>query len=99
VKSITEKTINLINYIFSADERNDVMLLLINECGSNLPHINEKSPLIERIRFAAIKISNGKKKELIKAIELAKTDWRDLLVSAGFEHDINEYNIWADTIL
>ena len=32
--------------------------------------------------------------ELQKAIELAKTDWRDLLMSAGFGEDIHAHERW-----
>ena len=31
---------------------------------------------------------------LDKAITLAKLDWRDLLMSAGFGHDVNQHMIW-----
>jgi len=43
--------------------------------------------------------SNGDIKKLKTAAKLAKTDWRDLLVNAGFAEDVNAHNIWADTIL
>jgi hypothetical protein len=40
---------------------------------------------MERWRFSALKLSEGNIEKLSKAIELAKLDWRDLLVSAGFD--------------
>jgi hypothetical protein len=39
---------------------------------------------MEGFRFAALKLSHGQLVELRKAVDLAKTDWRDLLVAARF---------------
>ena len=79
---ITQATIQLVEKLFPAAEKEDVLLLLVNECGGNLPLVDVGSPLIERIRLAAIKVSNGDKTKLCEAIEQAKNDWRDLLVWA-----------------
>ena len=92
------KTITLINKIFPFDERENIISML-NECGKHLPLIMDENPLAERIIFAAIKVSDGDTEEFNSALELAKIDWRDLLVWAGFEHNVNEHNIWADTAL
>ena len=80
--SITQATIQLVEKLFPAADKEDVLLLLTNECGGNLPLVDEGSPLIEHIRLAAIKVSNGDKTKLCEAIEQAKNDWRDLLVWA-----------------
>ena len=39
---------------------------------------------IERLQFAALKVSNGDVNVLTKATKVAQLDWRDLLVAAGF---------------
>jgi hypothetical protein len=49
---------------------------------------------LERVRFAALKASGGTIKGLRNAIELAYTDWRDLLVSADFAHDATAHERW-----
>jgi hypothetical protein len=46
---------------------------------------------MERVRFAVLKLSGGDLEKLRKAIKLAQTDWRDLLMAAGFGHDVNVY--------
>lgn len=46
---------------------------------------------LERIRFAVIKLSDGNKDNLKNAIELAKTDWRDVLCSAEFANGEKSY--------
>jgi hypothetical protein len=49
---------------------------------------------MERWRFSALKLSGGNIEKLSKAIELAKLDWRDLLVSAGFD-DVDAHIHWV----
>ena len=104
MENITLKTEQLVEKYFIADEKLLVMSLLIDECGQNmatLPTGNSKdtSAFLERIRFAVLKLSEGDLTYFERAIELANTDWRDLLVSAGFESDKNAHNTWADMIL
>lgn len=54
--------------------------------------INPES--LERVRFAALKVSDGKIEKLKMVIELAKADWRDLLVSASFAQDSEAHKTW-----
>jgi hypothetical protein len=49
---------------------------------------------MERIRFSVLKLSEGKIDELVRAIELAQVDWRDLFMEAGFGHDPEAHNKW-----
>jgi hypothetical protein len=70
--------------------------MLVEECGGNLPFCGDSTPEeLERIRYAAMKLSNGCVADLRRAIELAKTDWRDLLMGAGFGHDIHAHLRWV----
>jgi hypothetical protein len=46
------------------------------------------------VRFAALKLSEGRLDRLEEAIKLAQTDWRDLLVAAGFAHDVEAHLNW-----
>lgn len=50
---------------------------------------------LERVRFAALKLSKGDLRELKKAVKLAQTDWRDLLMAAGFGNDVNAHKKWS----
>ena len=47
---------------------------------------------MERIRFGCVKLSDGRIHRLINAIDLAKADWRDLLMAADFGEDVNAHN-------
>ncbi|HXK17899.1 MAG TPA: hypothetical protein VNG33_08855 [Polyangiaceae bacterium] len=55
---------------------------------------NETSSWLDRIRFAAVRFSGGRLSSLQEAVRLAQTDWRDLLVAAGFADDVNAHQKW-----
>jgi len=106
LEDITLKTEQLVDKIFTADEKLLVISLLIDECGLNMATLptgkgNSKKILafLERIRFAVLKLSEGNLTTFERAIKLANIDWRDLLVYAGFESDINAHNDWANMVL
>jgi hypothetical protein len=67
--------------------------MLVDECGTNLPLMDDPE-LVDRIRVAAIKMSDGDMAKLREAVEVAKVDWRDLLVAAGFGHDAHAHRRW-----
>ena len=93
---LTLNTIKLIEKYFSPDEKDLIISFLSEECGDNLPFHDNCGPIdMERIRFAAIKVSNGELSKLESAVELAKVDWRDLLVHAEFADDTKAHIIWA----
>ena len=80
---------------FPAEEQQVVLDILLNECGDNLPLIDPSfEQLAERIRFAVIKLSRGELDELNKWVSQAKTDWRDVLVAAGFGGGIEDHLEW-----
>ena len=81
-----------IDLLFSPDQRDQVANLLATKCGNNLPFLETRNVNdLERFQFAALKLSNGTIQGLQNAIDLANLDWRDLLMSAGFGHDINAH--------
>jgi hypothetical protein len=70
-------------------------LVLTIDCGNNLPFMeHHDSTGLERIRFAALKVSDGQLERLEEAVRLAQIDWRDLLVAAGFEYDVYAHLDW-----
>jgi hypothetical protein len=92
---ISQETERRIALLFLPDERALVRAILSEECGNNLPfseHLDELK--LERFRFAALKLSEGKLDKLDRAIALAKRDWRDLLVAAGLAEDVNAHMSW-----
>ena len=82
--------------LFRGNARHEASELLLHQCGNNLPSLEKEDEFrLERVRFAALKLSQGEIDKLRKAIELAKTDWRDLLMAAGFGKDLNEHKLWS----
>ena len=89
---LSSETRKRIGSLFPPSKREKVARLLREQCGNNLPFLEDVDEFgLERFRFAALKLSGGDLNVLRNAIELAKTDWRDLLVAAGFANDINAH--------
>jgi hypothetical protein len=92
---LSPETRRRIDALFAQPERDTVARLLQSECGNNLPLLERFNEVqLERVRFAALKLSSGNLKKLHDAIRLAKEDWRDLLVSAQFADDVNAHSHW-----
>ena len=82
--------------LFRPKERTEAARLLAEECGNNLPFLEKLDARgLERFQFAALKLSGGDLSRLRKAIELAKTDGRDLLMAAGFGTDVRAHESWT----
>ena len=95
---LSARTLELVETLFSADDRGTAQKLLEDHCGNSLPSLAELDPIqLERYRFAAIRVSNGTLKGLESAIALAKIDWRDLLMEADFGHDLQAHERWYAT--
>jgi hypothetical protein len=92
---LSSETRRRIDALFPQPERDAVVRLLQSECGNNLPLLESFDDVqLERVRFAALKLSGGNLRKLRDAVRLAKEDWRDLLVSAQFADDVNAHSDW-----
>ena len=92
---LSSETQRRLDALFVERDRQTVAQLLITQCGDSLPLWHDKDPLgLERIRFAALKLSNGSLAELIRAVQIAQVDWRDVLVAAGFGNDVRAHQAW-----
>jgi hypothetical protein len=81
--------------LFPPDQRELVRAILSEECGNNLPFLNDLDEVkLERFQFAALKLNAGDLDKFDQAIALAKRDWRDLLMAAGFGEDVNAHASW-----
>lgn len=88
-------TITLVEKLFPQQEE-EISLVLMEKCGQNLPFCKDATPeALERLRFAVLKISEGQMELFNKAVAIAKQDWRDLLVWAGFANDVKAHQTWA----
>jgi hypothetical protein len=84
-----------IEQLFAPEDREEVRGLLVNECGENIPMW--KSAGLERLRFAALKLSEGKVDRVRSWVNEAKIDFRDVLMAAGFG-DAESYKTWMPSI-
>lgn len=82
--------------LFHDDERERVAGTLFKRCGYSLSSDWDDSydTLIARIRCGCLKLSGGTLEGLEEALKLARTDWRDLLVAAGFAEDESAHLAW-----
>ena len=88
-------TIERVNLLFNESERQAVIKLIKEACGSNLPFCENTTPeQSERIPFAVLKLSEGNFAKLERAILIAKSDWRDVLVASGFGNSVTIHNEW-----
>jgi hypothetical protein len=84
-----------IELLFSVDEQELVRSLLRDECGNSLPGLESADPeAMDRFRFAVLKLSQGELPKLEDALRLAKADWRDLLMAAGFGESLSAHQSW-----
>jgi hypothetical protein len=94
------RTLQLVETFFSPKQVAEAVQWLEEECGNNIPSCkNHDEHQMERIRFAAIKLSQGSIKDLLRAIDEARMDWRDLFMAANFGYDVNAHEKWAKEIL
>jgi len=94
--ALTPRVTVAIEALFDESDASPAKDLLMRECGDNLPFHADSAPAgLDRVRLAALKCSGGDLARLKMAVELAKTDWRDLLLEAGFGEDIEAHEKWA----
>jgi len=92
------KLVAKIRKLFSREEAAAAERLLETDCGDELPLIaSQGADGIERVRCAALKLSEGSLEKLSRSIGIAKRDWRDVLVAAGFANDIHRHLSWLES--
>lgn len=92
---LSEGTKTRIAKLFPPEHRAMVEIVLREECGNNLPFCEDCDMYqMERTRFAALKVSGGDMDKLLDAVALAQRDSRDLLMAAGFGHDVHAHERW-----
>ncbi len=92
---LSNRTIELIDRCLPEAMRNQIKNLLLESVSENIPYCDNSTPEeMDRIRFAIIKLVLENNRNLDNAVQQAKTDWRDLIMMAGFGHDTGEHNKW-----
>ena len=95
---MTDLTVRIERHIvqlFAPAEHAEVRRLRASTCAAAALVAGNASPeAYERIHCAALKLSEGRFDKLYDAIALAQTDWRDLLVVAGFAQRTDAHLDW-----
>jgi len=101
MNELSQTTLRVIQQLFDSEQQSEVENILISECSYTLIPEQDAAwdKLRERVQLGVLKISNGNTDKLLSAIILAQTDWRDLLMAAGFGYSITEHENWAHEIL
>jgi hypothetical protein len=93
--ALSERTRTLIATLFSHTDGVVVSDLLYRAVSGNIPFCSNSSPEdMERIRFAIIKMTKQSPLNLAVGIYMAQSDWRDLLMWAGFGNNSAEHMTW-----
>lgn len=92
---LTERTREHVRVLFSVEEVAVAEHLLAEGCAEQMYLTPAATPeSLERIRFAALRLSGGTLDGLRSAVALAQLDWRDLLMYAGFGENITAHLRW-----
>jgi hypothetical protein len=84
-----------IEVLFPAERWSAVAELLLAKCGETLPLIPSQGQVgITRVRCAVLKLSGGSWNALQEAVRGARSDWRDVLVAAGFADSLTAHRAW-----
>ena len=93
---LSEPTRERLLVLFAAADAPAAQHILELECAENLPLIGDSATPsgLERIRFAALRLSGGNLDRLREAVAMAQVDWRDVLVAAGFGSSLSAHREW-----
>jgi|SRR6056297_1794093 len=95
---LSPKTDLLVFAAFSGESdefRSRIAAMLENDIGETIPFCDSSTPEeMERIRFAVIRLLAERRMAESDVIQLAKTDWRDLLMAADFGYDTGAHLAW-----
>jgi hypothetical protein len=96
VIELSSRTRDCLHAVFPPKDFAEAEGLISEDCAESIPLWRDQTPAgLERIRLAVIRLSNGELASLRSAIREANTDWRDVLVAAGFANDIDAHRHWT----
>lgn len=90
-------TNELIQKTCPASHRQAVGDLLSEQCSVSLPGVGIPSEwigLIDRVQLATIRGSSWDIEKLKSNVSLANSDWRDVLMAAGFGENLAAHKLW-----
>lgn len=95
MSELTPRTRRLVEALFPQQVQAGLLARLENECSRKALGCERWRPeQMERLWFAVPKICSSTPDGTDRAFELARADWRDLLVAADFGTDLDAHNVW-----
>jgi hypothetical protein len=95
VQVLSDESRRRVDLLFHERDRKRAALILDDGFDIRLPVFEGTTEAgLERLQFAALKVSGGDISKLRSAIELGRIDWRDLLLAAGFGADVEAHKHW-----
>lgn len=92
---LSKKTLKILNILPVGTDRDKLAARLQEEISDNIPAWNHYTPEgLERIRFSVIRLICEQPESEETVFATARTDWRDLLMSAGFGQSPLEHEKW-----
>jgi hypothetical protein len=92
---LSKETKRRIDLVFQERDRERAATILDEGCNNSVAILKGTSEAsLERVHFAALKLSEGDLDKLRYAVDLAQKDWRDLLVYADFGTDVEAHKRW-----
>jgi len=92
---LSDDTRQRLQRLFPEPQWQEVEAILREDCGDTLPMVKPSwLDLVERIRFAVLKLSQGDLTRLKKHVKGARHDWRDVLMAAGFANSLTAHKDW-----
>lgn len=95
-RPLTERTKRLISQLVDSALQARLLELFENDGALYGPATDE---VLERVRFAVIKLAIEGEPMLDLAMQLSRSDARDLLVNAEFADDLHAHERWCETML
>ena len=97
---LTEDTKNVVELLFPSDQAEEMKKRLQDELSNGLVFAAySTAESRERIWLAVVKSCKETLNPWNTWFELAKTDWRDLLMAADFGHDTTAHIKWKRKVL
>lgn len=100
MSELSRRTDLLIRHLFAPACVDAVRARIRGDCGTEALGFPGATPeQMERVHFAVIRLGAADEAALTRAIELARIDYRDLLMNADFGFSLVAHDEWFDRVM
>jgi len=95
VGTLTPRVLRVLDRLFAPEARHQMVTRLEHECSAEaLGCPDWTPPQMERLWFSIVKLVHANPGRIDQTFILARTDWRDLLMAAGFGEELDAHEKW-----